>query len=48
MTRRDFLACAGPLAGRAQAARAMQAQRPNIVFIYADDLDFDEIGCYDL
>jgi len=36
------------LVASTQGARAMQAQRPNIVFIYADDLDFDEIGCYDI
>lgn len=43
MTRRTFLGAAG-----GQAINAQPASRPNIVLIYADDLDFDEIGCYDI
>lgn len=41
------------MAGGAFAVRpamgqpSAQAPRPNIIFIYADDLDFDEIGVYD-
>ncbi|MBI4873811.1 MAG: sulfatase-like hydrolase/transferase [Acidobacteria bacterium] len=42
MTRRNFLATA------AAVSRAQPPRPPNIVFIYADDLDFDEIGCYDI
>lgn len=43
MTRREFIGSAG-----ACALQPAAALRPNIVFIYADDLDFDEIGCYDI
>lgn len=42
MTRREFLAAGGA------ALQPPPPARPNIVFIYADDLDFDEIGCYDI
>ena len=45
MTRREFLPA--PMAAAAAAWQA-PAPRPNIIFIYADDLDFDEIGCYDI
>ena len=28
-------------------AGAVEAVQPNIIFIHVDDMDFDEIGCYD-
>ncbi len=45
VSRRQFLGAAGAAAFASPAAAA--TARPNIVFIFADDLDFDEIGCYD-
>lgn len=53
MTRRDLLGAAGGLGAlglQAQPAGLSQPAepRPNIVMIYADDLDFDEIDCYDI
>jgi len=54
MSRRRFLGCVGvgtTLAfGRAAGVWAAQKngqQQPNIILIYTDDLDFDEIGVYD-
>jgi len=52
MDRRDFLrmAGAGSLAAiamrRVTAQEATPTQRPNVVLIYTDDHDLDEIGCY--
>ncbi len=51
LTRRTFLRAAG-LGGAATllsslASRGAGARKPNIILIYADDLDFDRIGIYD-
>jgi arylsulfatase A len=44
MTRREFLAVAGALAG--SPLRGAQARTPNVVFILCDDLGFGDLGCY--
>ena len=54
LTRREFVAgtaagaacLAAPWAQRLAAAEASARARPNLVVIYTDDHDLDEIGCY--
>lgn len=50
-TRRNFLASLGAtVAGyttlQCQNQTAFSTKRPNVIVIYTDDQDFDEIGCY--
>jgi len=57
MKRREFLKAAAAggvcalsgslLAKAASASAAPRGRRPNVLFIYADDLDFDEINTYE-
>jgi len=54
LSRRDFLKMVGGSAAAMTLSRPFavgsetsSATRPNIIMIYADDLDFDEIGVYD-
>ncbi|MBL7222607.1 MAG: hypothetical protein ISS72_02015, partial [Candidatus Brocadiae bacterium] len=50
MKRRDFLRSVGVLAGAALAPRLARAQaakqRPNILFITADDMNCDSVGVF--
>lgn len=50
VSRRRFLQGAGALAASPAAARAAangaEDRRPNVVFIYTDDQDMTEMGCY--
>ncbi len=43
MKRRSFLSLAG---GAMAASAAAPARKPNIVLIYADDMDYGDVGCY--
>ncbi len=47
LSRRNFLASAAGAAAAARGTAHAGAPRPNIILIFADDLDFDEIGWYD-
>ena len=52
LNRRRFLKAMGGLAAAAATSRMGHAasgrdRQPNIIFIYADDLDFDELSVYD-
>ena len=35
------------LAGCSGAGKNAEAQKPNVVFIYADDIGIGDLGCYD-
>lgn len=34
------------IAGLSQLAGAQQTERPNIIFILADDIGYSDLGCY--
>lgn len=40
------LACGNTVAVRAQAAEGQAAQKPNVIWIMADDLGYGDIGCF--
>ena len=44
MNRRQFLCASLPLLAQSRAAAA--ARRPNIVYMYADDLGYGDVSCY--
>ena len=44
MNRRHFLCASLPLLAHSRAAAA--ARRPNIVYMYADDLGYGDVSCY--